>query len=199
MFLWKKKLLLLGFSGGLLLAVLALGWQLRLVNSRLVRQQQQVQALKSALLDKSKQEMLALQKHCSAAAIVFLQNRGWKTTDESHSYTNHFNSKLNKCFVLISGYLPKDDFRTIDLYDAVEGKHYAMYNGHDICDPVQIVILGDRRRCMLDAGVIWYDGNDTKNPPDYHIGFQGITVGPGVGDDNTQKQFLEHIQPFMTE
>ena len=51
----------------------------------------------------------------------------------------------------------------------------------------------------MNSGDIWFDGNDTRNPSDYHVGFEGFANGPGVGDVNTQKQLLDHIRPFMSE
>src|SRR5262249_179511 len=111
-------------------------------------------------------------------------------------YKNHFNSKLNKCFVLVSEYLLKDDFRTIDLYDAAEGSRYATYNGHNICD---VSITKNPKRCALDSGKVWLDGNDSRNPADFTTGFRGLLYGGGSGDENTQKTFLDHVQPFMTQ
>ncbi len=61
-------------------------------------------------------------------------------------------------FVLVSGYLPNDDFRTFDLYDAVGGRHYATYNGHNTCSPA---ITGNPRKCAMDSGSIWFDGDDS--------------------------------------
>lgn len=103
---------------------------------------------------------------------------------------------MGKCFIQINSTSTKDDFESIDVFDAFEGKHYAAYIGHNICDAA---ITHKPTKCQLDTGNIWFDGNDTRNPSDYHVGFQGIAVGPGVGDENTQKQFLEHILPLMTE
>jgi hypothetical protein len=93
-----------------------------------------------------------------------------------------------------------DDFLIIDLIDALEGKTYADFSGHNICDPTVLTMSNQKlTKCQLDAGNIWFDGDSTRNPADYHVGFQGYAVGPGIGDENTQKQFLEHIKPFMTE
>src|SRR5262249_20144352 len=110
-------------------------------------------------------------------------------------YKNHFNSKLNKCFVLVSDYSLNDDFRTLDLYDAAEGKRYATYHGHNVCE---VAITKNSKRCALDSGSIWFDGNDSRNPPDFRVGFRGLLYGGGAGDENTQKTFLDQIQAFMT-
>lgn len=138
---------------------------------------------------------LSLQTKCSDMAGKYFASKGYKNSD-GFDYKNHFNSKLNKCFILISSYDANSDFLSVDLYDAVESNHYAQYIGHNICD---IGITNNPKKCQLDSGNIWFDGNDTKNPADYHVGFQGIAVGPGVGDENTQKQFLDHIRVFMSE
>jgi hypothetical protein len=191
----------------LLVALLALAWRLNSTNATLVRQQQtlsrqqqQIQTLTTALADKSKQEAAALQEKCSETASKFFSSSaGYKNAD-GFDYKNHFNSKLNKCFILVSSYLHKAnayaDFSSIDLYDAVEGKRYAQYNGHFICD---VALTKNPRKCIVDSGRIWFDGNDTRNPPDFTVGFRGLLYGGGAGDENTQKTFLDHIQPFMSE
>ena len=68
--------------------------------------------------------------------------------------------------------------------------------GHNNCNDVT---TGAKNKCQLDSGNIWFDGDDTRNPPDYQVGFQGVAIGPGVGDENTQKQFLDHVQSLMSE
>ena len=140
-----------------------------------------------------------LQAKCSDMAAKAFTSGDYKKGDaygNGSDYKNHFNSKYNKCFILISSYDVNSDFLTIDLYDALERNHYASYIGHNNCG---VPLLGgdNSKKCQLDSGNIWYDGNDTKTPADYHVGFQGIAVGPGVGDENTQKQFMDHIQSFM--
>lgn len=141
-----------------------------------------------------------LQQNCAtSAAKYFVNNEGENNTPTvATSYKNHFDLKLNKCFILVTSYIANDDFLAIDLYDAVEGAHYATFNGHQICDPTTLTIISyDTNKCQFDSGSIWFDGNDTKNPPDYRAGFGGLKYG-GVGDENTLPQFLAHIQPFMT-
>jgi hypothetical protein len=169
----------------LVVALLALAWH----------QQQQIQTFKGQLADKSTQEALALQTQCSGIAGRFLSARGWKP-GVGDDYKNHFNSKLTKCFVLVSGYLINDDFLTIDLYDAVEGLHYATFNGHEIC---AVAITGNPKKCRVDSGRIWFDGDDTRNPADFTAGFRGLLYGGGSGDETTLKSFLDHIHPLMSE
>jgi hypothetical protein len=179
----------------LLVAVVALAWRLNSSSQVLGEQRQQIQTLKTALADKATQEALALQAQCSEMASKYLSGRGFKP-GEGFDYRNHFNSKLKRCFVLASAHLPNDDFLSIDLYDAVEGRHYAQYNGHNICD---VAITKNPRKCIVDSGSIWFDGNDTRHPADFTAGFRGLLYGGGAGDENTQKTFLDRIQPFMTE
>jgi len=172
-----------------------LGWIVFSMNATIHRQEAQIQSLATALADKSQQQALALQTECAQSANRFLVSRGWKAGDGS-DYENRFNSKRNKCFVLVSGYLPNDDFRTIDLYDAVEGRHYATYNGHSICDET---ITRNPRKCAMDSGSIWFDGNDSRTPADFTVGFRGLLYGGGAGDESTQRVFLERVRAFMTQ
>jgi hypothetical protein len=189
-------------SAILLIAVLAFAWRLKSVTTvvtqqtqMLAEQQQQINTLQQKLDDKSVQETLSVQMRGSEMAGKFLSSRGWKPV-VGDDYKNHFNSKLKKCFVLVSSYLPNNDFTTMDLYDAVEGRRYATYNGHNICD---VAITNNAKKCALDSGSIWFDGNDSRLPADFTISFRGLPHGGGSGDSNIQKTFLERIQPFMSE
>jgi len=142
---------------------------------------------------------LELQAKCADMAKKYFTDKGYKGSD-GFDYTNHYNQRLSKCFILISSYTANDDFLTYDLYDALEGKHYAMYIGHNNCNLTALSATGDNlKKCQLDSGSIWFDGNDTKNPADFHVGFQGIAVGPGTGDENTQKQFMDRVQQFIND
>jgi hypothetical protein len=184
-------------SAILFIAVLALAWRLKSVTTvvtqqrqMVAQQQEQIKALHKRLDDKSAQETLSMQIHCSEMASKFLSSRSWKIGSED-DYTSHFNSKLRKCFVLVSGYSPKDNFVTIDLYDSVEGRRYATFNGYSICNDA---ITYNPKKCALESGSIWFDGNDRRVPADFTIGYGGIS-----GDSNTQKIFRERIQPYMSE
>jgi hypothetical protein len=168
---------------------IALGWWVFSVNATIRQQTVQIQELKTALT-----QALAVQTECAASAQKFLASRGWKADDGS--YENHLNARLNKCFVLVSEYDLKDDFRTFDLYDAVEGRHYAAYNGHNICD---VAITNNPKKCMVDSGQIWFDGDDSREPADFTAGFRGLLYGGGAGDENTQKAFLDRVRGFMSQ
>lgn len=183
----------------LLAIVLVLAWQLNAENGATRQQQSQIANLTSKLADKTARETLESQEKCAnMARRVFAANGGEPNRggDTNMEFTNHFNSKLNKCFILVSAYSFKDDFRSIDLFDAIEGKRYANYIGHNICD---VSITRNPRKCMLDGGRIWLDGNDTRTPGDFNVGFRGLAYGGGSGDENTQKQFMDHILPFMRD
>jgi hypothetical protein len=151
--------------------------------------------LAADLAGQSAQRAVGLQRECAASAHSFLLSRGSKA-GEGADYENYFNPRLSRCFVLISAYLPSDDFRTIDLYDAVEGRRYATYNGHSTCDAT---ITRNPRKCAMDSGSIWFDGNDSRLPADFTVGFRGLLYGGGAGDENTQRIFLELVRAFMTQ
>jgi hypothetical protein len=152
-------------------------------------------------LSKNLDNDIAMQTKCADRAALFYKQGDYEDNPQgfSNSYINHWNKKLGKCFVQINSSSIKDDSVSIDVFDAFEGKHYAMYMGHNFCDSASLVVLNDPKRCQLDSGSIWFDGNDTRNPADYHVGFEGIANGHGVGDANTQKQFLEHIESLMND
>ena len=140
-----------------------------------------------------------LQTKCATAAEEFFTKNGYRDKSEfSFSYQNHFNLKLNKCFILVSSSNFKDDSLFVDLYDALESKYYAMYLGHSNCDAVSLSLTNSPKKCQMDAGNIWYDGDDTKKS-DYTVGFQGLLNGGGMGDANTFKQFMEQVKPFMND
>jgi hypothetical protein len=132
---------------------------------------------------------VVLQARCADEAAKYFARKGYA---DGFDYKNHFNSKLSKCFILISSYDPNIGMVYVDLYDALEQKHYASYIGYNDCGTAAV-------KCRLNSGNVWLDGNDAKNPADYHVGFQGVAAGSGVGDENTQKQFMDHIQPFMND
>jgi Tfp pilus assembly protein PilV len=157
----------------------------------------QAQYQQAQLAQQQANNTFALQSKCSDAAAKFFVSNGYKTSD-GFDYKNHFNTKLNKCFILVSSYSNPNSYNNlnIDLYDALEGAHYAEYEGHANC-AVAASLTNIPKICELDQGNIWFDGNDTRNPADYHIGF---SLSPSsAGDSNTQAQFIDHIQPFMTD
>lgn len=180
------------------------GIALLVSGATVLHQREQIDELRNDLAKRRIDDQLTAQANCAELAHRNLVAHGFKQEDgpngDTVNYENHFNSKLRKCFVLVRSYSPNDDFLTIDLYDAVEAKHYATFNGHSSCDPEVLAISGQNpKKCDLDSGQIWFDGNDAKNPADFTVGFRGLRYGGGSGDATTQKTFLDHVQPFMSE
>lgn len=179
---------------GSFVAILALAWCVLSIRGTVREQSLQMSELQTRLADQSKKQSRAAQRECASSAQTFLRSRGLKVDDTSQ-YENHFNERLNKCFVIISGSIPNDAFQSIDLYDAVEGRRYATYNGHSYCQGM----IGSRPRCALDSGSLWFDGDESRMPPDFTVGFRGTLYGGGTGDENTQKEFLKRVHEFMNQ
>jgi hypothetical protein len=135
-----------------------------------------------------------LDAKCAQWASTYYKNAGLPgaSAGAASSYENHWNGKLRKCFVKITQTMINDNFISFDIYDALEGKRYALYIGHQICSPGIV----DPKTCQLDSGQIWLSGDDTKDP-DYQFGFRGAQAHH-IGDADTQRDFLEHIRPLMT-
>jgi hypothetical protein len=81
----------------------------------------------------AKQNNLDLQSKCAAQARVEFDSEGWDKRTSTVSYINHYNPRLNKCFIevtvvnnqLIHGVL----YHSIYVSDAFEGKDYGSYYG----------------------------------------------------------------------
>ena len=140
--------------------------------------------------------LLNLQEKCSnQSEKFFTKGDNYKNSDGfEFNYTNHFNFKLNKCFILISATNVNDDYLSLDLYDVLEVKHFASYIGHSICNSTVLSMINKSNKCKMDSGNIWLDGNDSRNPADITTGFRGFLYGDSIGDENTQKKFIENIQ-----
>lgn len=124
-------------------------------------------------LPKTKKVSIDNQQYCSVMAEQYFTKKYTNLNSEnSRTYTNHFNSKLNKCFILISKFDIDSGIEIIDLYDTLENKHYGAFIGQRFCD----------NECGGDSGVIWSDGNDSVSPTD---------------GAESYKEFLEKIKPFM--
>ena len=86
--------------------------------SELSKTQDEIASLKKNTLDN--------QEKCAKQAKSFFADL--KLDNDTHDFENHYNLKLNKCFVLVSKYVAKiDDFASKDLYDAFEQKNYASW------------------------------------------------------------------------
>ena len=141
---------------------------------------------------------LESQKSCAEMAQKFVTEHQDNSPWFTFTSTNHFNSKQNKCFVLEQASNPDGDYLSFDLYDALEGKHYAMFVGHSICDSTTLAITNEPKKCQLDWGVVWLNGDDTWTP-DVRVGFVWAANWAGMWDENTQKQFMEAIKSFMND
>jgi outer membrane lipopolysaccharide assembly protein LptE/RlpB len=72
---------------------------------------------------------IALQEKCSEAAKKMFDAAGYKVANLD-SYTNHWNTKLNKCFISTLSYLIGQDksvSREKDLYDVYENTQYGTF------------------------------------------------------------------------
>lgn len=128
-----------------------------------------------------------LQIQCADEAAKYFANEGYgEIHGLSVEYKNHFNSKLGKCLILISNFDPGTGTTIINLYDALESKHYAAFFGNNIlCYPTAI----DIKECLGNHGAIWLDGNDGKSP-DFSIDQSDIK--------DSQEKFMGYIQSFMS-
>lgn len=99
---------------------------------------------------------MELQTKCADRADFFFKLGGNLDNSQgfSSSYTNHLNKKLGKCFIQIrSDSLNGDNFVSINLYDAFEGKDYASFTGYTVCDPM-LSATNSYKKCQLDSGNI---------------------------------------------
>lgn len=138
------------------------------------------------------------QTQCAEAANKYFIARGY--SENVASYQNHYNSKLNKCFVLITTRqdVSNNFFSAIDMFDALEGKHYAAYIGHQNCYPSTYTLLEKGSDCYGDSGVLWLKGDDSKDA-DYGIKFNDLVANNPKGNENVYSLFMKRVQPFMNE
>ena len=116
----------------LIVAVAILGCLLHSHNSVLVDQQRQIHELNTKVEEKTKTASLELQEQCSKQAREQFAENGWKK-EPIASFTNHYNLKMNKCFMLIESTTPTKPsdgtfFVSKLLFDAFEGKSYGEYD-----------------------------------------------------------------------
>ncbi len=97
--------------------------------SQLQKQNQDLQAQ----LAKQQSNDFDLQSKCSQQAKVFLDYFEGGKSAENISYENHFNQKLNKCFVLISQFQNTAPNKIEFLFDAAEKKEYAESDSSGYC------------------------------------------------------------------
>jgi hypothetical protein len=139
----------------LVVTVAVLGYLLHSQNTTLAAQQRQIQDLNGKVETRVKSTSLELQGQCSKQARDQYDSKGWRE-EPMASYTNHYNDKLNKCFLLIQNTaLPKTKTELVVrmrvLIDAFEGKAYAGFTSvgsramPDICNVTSLT--GEEKQC----------------------------------------------------
>jgi hypothetical protein len=74
------------------------------------------------------QQQMAYQSQaemCAGQAAAFIENRG--LSGGLSTYQNHFNTKVNKCFILVRDNTVSVEERSEYLFDALERKQYGDY------------------------------------------------------------------------
>jgi hypothetical protein len=117
----------------LVLLAVAVGVLILLVYSQtsVVREQQrQIDKLSDGLESVSKATSIDLQSKCAKQAQEAFKRDGFEG-EKGASFSNHYNQKLNKCFVQVESVdwktAPGTVFTNKVLSDAFEGKVYAEY------------------------------------------------------------------------
>lgn len=66
----------------------------------------------------------SMNEKCSKLAADFYE----KTIPDPWEYTNHYNSSMNKCFILATSFNLTLGMKNFYLYDVIENKRYADYH-----------------------------------------------------------------------
>ncbi len=116
----------------LIVAAAVLGYLVHSHDAIMADQQRQIRELNIKIEAKAKTASLELQEKCSKQASEQYVENGWKK-EPMASYTNHYNERMNKCFVLIESTTPAKPsdgtfFNSKVLFDAFEGKSYGQYD-----------------------------------------------------------------------
>lgn len=85
----------------------------------------------AAMNDRRKSEALGLQAQCAKQAKAAWVDGGYSCTPMA-SYENHYNAKLNKCFMYVQSYniIAGNGYDNRTLIDALENKSYGLYILH---------------------------------------------------------------------
>lgn len=125
----KKYLIVWVLISSFLLWICSIDWKDE-KDKKIGELERQVQELKN----KDQLTNLDLQDKCAKKAKEFFTEQ--YTDEKDYSYENHFNKKLNKCFVVI--YSTKVSWEIIwthkSIFDAYEWKTYADYSWHTVKD-----------------------------------------------------------------
>jgi len=116
----------------MIVSVAILSYLLHSHKTVLVDQQRQIHELNTKIEEKAKTVGLEVQEKCSKQAGEQYAENGWKK-EPIASFTNHYNEKMNKCFMLIESTTPAKPsdgtfFNSKLLFDAFEGKSYGEYD-----------------------------------------------------------------------
>ena len=105
-----------------------LGWFCYL-NGRTIREQaREIRELGAKIAIETKNGNLDLQKQCSEQALLTFRDLGWGKTKAAF-FTDHYNAKMNKCFIRIENSDIKFGIPTVwkSLNDAYERTQYGEY------------------------------------------------------------------------
>jgi len=90
-------------------------------------QQRRIKSLEA----RPKTNTIELQEKCAKQAELVFKQSGWEAKDVIAEFSNHYNSKLNRCFMRVEKTDPtivtKTIFTTKFVFDAFERKSYAEY------------------------------------------------------------------------
>jgi hypothetical protein len=115
----------------LLAAGLALTWALVTETTKNNQLQSQVTELTTKLGDKKTRESLDLQRNCAQQAEKIFHQLGYNLNPTGSNiavYQNHYNAKLNKCFMVLTATAMKvTAYGEKHLFDAYEQREYGEY------------------------------------------------------------------------
>lgn len=115
----------------LLAAGLALTWALVTETTKNKQLQSQVTELTTKLGDKKTRESLDLQWNCAQQAEKIFHQLGYDLNPTGSNiavYQNHYNAKLNKCFMVLTATAMKvTAYGEKHLFDAYEQREYGEY------------------------------------------------------------------------
>ena len=114
----------------LLVAVIALAVLMRSQSASIRDLERQVHELNARFLERSKTANLDLQAKCSEQAHQAFAQMGYRERGITN-YENHYNPKLNRCFIYVRGMDLRSSPGTVLSFgyvlDAFEGKRYGEY------------------------------------------------------------------------
>jgi TolA-binding protein len=112
----------------LIVAVGLLAFLLYSQNSALRQERQRIQELNEKVESLSKKNDLDAQEKCARQSREAFKRDGWEK-EKGALFSNHYNEKLNRCFMQVDNTDTKPEFPVVSkvVSDAFEGKVYATY------------------------------------------------------------------------